>query len=118
MDKFNPIFLKTFLNFNSFEKNLVCWAMTVDERTTKDIMENFIKKHFDEKESYEKYNEVFQQWNEYHNLENCENCSKGKIKITNVRINNNLVRHFKELDGTLLRDLVYRFVRTYDIYSR
>jgi hypothetical protein len=127
MENLNLLFFEYFIEAPVFEKQLVAWAMIRDKR----INENTAKKLLLFVKHYLSGTEKDQFMKEWKEAQEAEYAFTGSwlewqewkksgypvpVPITKESIRE-LKGYFARLDGTLLVDCVYRFVRNYDIFS-
>jgi hypothetical protein len=129
VENINPDFLKAFSELCWEDKNLVIWALTQNKKVDEELLNTFLLPNFTETEcNYigdfphlaENKDAVKNQWKQFQINSQCLDYSseikEGFIfkKIDREAIIT-LQRYLRELDGTLLCDLVYRFCYFNDI---
>jgi hypothetical protein len=112
MENLNPLFFEYFIEAPLFEKQLVAWAMIQDKR----INENTAKKLLSFINFYLSGAEADQFLKEWKRNQKLEYAFTGcgmewEESIRELKV------YFARLDGTLLVDCVYHFVRDNDIFS-
>lgn len=123
----NPLFLEAFRKLCWEDKNLVIWALT--QRVDEELLDTFLLPNFTETElNYigdyphlaENKDTVKNQWKRFQiNSECLDYSSEIKQGFIFKKIDREAIitlqRYLRELDGTLLRDLIYRFFYFNDI---
>jgi hypothetical protein len=127
MENLNTLFFEYFIEAPLFEKQLVAWAMTRDKRINKNTAEKlllFVKHYLTGAETQQ----FLKEWKDAQDAEygftgsgmEWEDWKKNGYPvpqpITKQSIRE-LKGYFARLDGTLLVDCVYHFVRDNDIFS-
>jgi hypothetical protein len=97
--------------------NLICWALSSHPKTTPEIMEFFIKKHFTDDENDNKYSNVCKQFIYYRIPQNKYSLSLNNKPISEENIKETIIYYFVHYDGTLLKETIYDYVFEFAIFT-
>jgi hypothetical protein len=106
MTQFNIEFQKYFNNASLFKKQLIMWGALTNPQCTDQFYKDFIDTMNDDYD-------IYLADDTYKGYKTSENI---KLQSIDEHSLNKLNDYFKRLDGTLLTDLVYKFLETHKIF--
>jgi len=103
---YNKFFQAYYDKSSSFEKQLIMWASIINIECSDEFYNNFINSLTNERDKIIA-RDIYTDGQSYENI---------KLESLNEKNIAELQRYFDELDGTLLKDLVYQFIQTHKIF--